>query len=607
MSLVICSNQYQENERTSNNNQAYSFKNNLGTQMKIPPNSEVAVQSVKINKDGSITIKPTDIFYIYQGDLIPATLGNIDLSNSYPVRVQLNTSKITEEVDINTFASRIQSALNRGIINLAFNGLQTVTVKRDGSGVFQGFDFKITQQNACDTTNSIPTNASPYYKGFDSYYSYSAGVFTSLGLTTIEQNRRVGILTDSPLGNVKGKFKVTLTTATGTSWGIGLRRSRFNNTGQQPRRPEYFSRSGDVFGASNIFFDYVVMGVQDAKNGNRFLRVYQSCLKEDVDHGDQAMQEERPICMREVVYYGGHNASFASVYNMSTNSASYTFVEFELNGDQLNLSIGNGSGTAALVNKTTLTTSTKANLFKPMALTTQLLYPQLWLQKPTKILTVNTFNGKSGYTFGNPARDWWARMEQEGLTNRFCKRVDTRYWANLEDADIYGYKLPNGSGVFDEADYPPVLVLTEDITDYVNTIDANCETLLGFEGQPVIDNPDYTVPTYTFTSNSAPKLTSRGSAFVRLNNFTQQSFNAGKGALSKILYHLPRFDNSGNEVGSDLFYESAEKTYVALNNSNELNINTFDIDIVTEQEVYATDLVGKTIVVLHFRQKSHKM
>jgi hypothetical protein len=57
MSLVICSNQFQANERTSNNNQAYTFKNNLFSQMKIAPNSEVAVQSVKINKDGTITIK----------------------------------------------------------------------------------------------------------------------------------------------------------------------------------------------------------------------------------------------------------------------------------------------------------------------------------------------------------------------------------------------------------------------------------------------------------------------------------------------------------------------------------------------------------------------
>ena len=611
MSLIICANRYEgTSERTSNNNQAYSFKNNLGTQMTIPKNSEIAVQSVKINKDGTITVKPSDIFYIYQGGLVgtSASFTDIDESNSYPVQVQLNETGIVQELTIDELNSRITAALNRGIINLAFNGLQTSSIKRNVStGVFEGFQLKVTQQNASDTTKRIPSTATPYWSGYENTYTYSAsGVFISQNEVTLT-TQRVAILTDYPLGNVGGKFRVDFEqgSGTGTSWGVGLRRSRNVNNGKKTyqRKPQYFGNYGDSL-ASNIFYDYVVMAVQDTKvpPANRFLRVFQSCIREGLDFGDDAMAENTPIVMREVEYYGGHSAKFATPYNMSTNfsNASYTYVEFEMNGDELVLNIGNASGSATLVNSVTQAASGKINVFKPVSLTTELLYPQLWLENKDKKLTVTNYSGKTGYTFGDPNRDWWARMEKQGLTTRFCKRVDTRYWADLADTTKYVYKRPT-AGAFAEADKPPVLILTEDTTNYVNTVNANCEQLLGFDSHSVVENPAYAKPTYTFTSNTAPEVTSRGSAFIRLNNFTQQSFNAGKGALSKILYHLPRFDNSGNATGSDLFFEPTEKTYVALNNPNDLHINSFDVDIVTEEETFASDLVGKSIVVFHIR------
>jgi hypothetical protein len=617
MSLVICSNQFQANERTSNNNQAYTFKNNLSSQMKIAPNSEVAVQSVKINKDGTITIKPSDIFYIYQGGLVGTgkTFTSMDLSNGHTVRARINNTNNIEYVSIDEFRRRLQATLNRSIFNLAFSKLSTVEIKRDVDNVFQGFNFKFTQKSSLDTANTIPSDSSAVttFNGFNSYWGYTAGAFTSSGLTTVNQEKRCAILTQLPLGNVGGKFKVTFYNAstTGTSWAVGLRRSRYNNDGKTGIHPEYFDPNGDPFLANGQFYDYVVGAFQNAKGSNRFLRVYQSCLKDGVTHGDDAMAENQPITMREIEYYGAHNADFASVYDMSTNfgaGESYEFVQFELLGDQMNLVIGGSEvSTANLVNPTTLVGSTKENVFKPMSLTTQLLYPQLWLEKQNKQMNVTTFNGRTGYTFANPDTDWWAKMESKGLTERLCKEVDTRYWANLGDASLYTYVKPNGSGAFAETDYPPVIIVSPDTVDYIKTDDANSEQLLGFDGRDVIEKGTYAAPTYTITNNSLPQLQSRGSAFIRLNNFTQQSFNAGKGGLSKILYHIPRFDNSGNQTGSDLFFEPAEKTYVALNNPNELNINSFDIDIVTENEVFAEDLVGKTIVVLHFRKQSHKM
>ena len=70
---------------------------------------------------------------------------------------------------------------------------------------------------------------------------------------------------------------------------------------------------------------------------------------------------------------------------------------------------------------------------------------------------------------------------------------------------------------------------------------------------------------------------------------------------SKILYHIPRFSNSGKEYGN-LFYEPHEKTYLALKNAEELKINELKLDIVNNDETIAEDLAGQTTICLHFRK-----
>ena len=102
---------------------------------------------------------------------------------------------------------------------------------------------------------------------------------------------------------------------------------------------------------------------------------------------------------------------------------------------------------------------------------------------------------------------------------------------------------------------------------------------------------------------TSPKLISNVSLFVRLNNFTQNTTNARRGtSTSKIVAHLPRFDNSGNETGG-LYFEPQERVYLKLNNTTELTLNQLDVDIVYDNEQLCTAITGKTIIVFHIRQK----
>ena len=72
-------------------------------------------------------------------------------------------------------------------------------------------------------------------------------------------------------------------------------------------------------------------------------------------------------------------------------------------------------------------------------------------------------------------------------------------------------------------------------------------------------------------------------------------------ALTKIVEPYTTC-SSGNETGG-LYFEPHEKTYISLNNPTELLVNSFDVDIVYENETLCTALSGKTIVCFHIREK----
>ncbi len=132
----------------------------------------------------------------------------------------------------------------------------------------------------------------------------------------------------------------------------------------------------------------------------------------------------------------------------------------------------------------------------------------------------------------------------------------------------------------------------------------NSQDIFGFS-RPIVDN-------FTATSSlgkrnfeiSADKTNRELPAianFVRVKNLTHQTFNMANKAFSKILYCIPRFDSTGSDTGN-LFFEANEKTYVKLNNTTIINVNSLDIDLVSADERIATNYVGQTVVIFHIRQ-----
>jgi len=96
MSLVICSNQVADGSSDRQNQSIYnawSFRNQLSSTYKIPANSQVALQSVKVNVDGRIVLsRQNNVFYQYFGkklNLDGATAPQIEDVPYHPLRVAL--------------------------------------------------------------------------------------------------------------------------------------------------------------------------------------------------------------------------------------------------------------------------------------------------------------------------------------------------------------------------------------------------------------------------------------------------------------------------------------------------------------------------------------
>ena len=90
-------------------------------------------------------------------------------------------------------------------------------------------------------------------------------------------------------------------------------------------------------------------------------------------------------------------------------------------------------------------------------------------------------------------------------------------------------------------------------------------------------------------------------AFIKLDSLNIESYNGATSDIGKILYGIPRFDNSGASVGS-LYFENNDRYYLKLNNVSPLLLNRMDVSIVNVDNRLVEDLFGNTVISLHIRK-----
>lgn len=620
MSLIVTSNiALEDRPETSEAFKPYSYQNRLLNTFKIPPNSEIALQSAKINKNGLFVVDRSNSgFAHYFGD--PQDV-NLDESTTQPFPAVIGAGEAFRaggktELNVDDMADEINKGINRATFHPSLiTGATTtgivVVPKYSSTLAFEGFQFTCTQQTTKTTRNAASINWTDVSRNNQYNFTQVNGTVTSTDANGFYVQNR-----EYPISQNNGSATFDFSSANTGHWMVGL--SRINTQHEDPYGgwdylPDYFNYEVGQTLLQGIFkkeqFTYADIAV--VRQGDN-IRVYQSGARTAVGSGDG-------IYMNEVQYYGAYNASFSAIYNVATNSEGYDKVTFVLENEELKIYMEGPDGEGGtkshlLADFTTLSGAgaVKNQCLNPTNAAKWALYPVCAASGGVtggKSITLNSIDHYTNYpAYAVPSYinyDWWAYSQFNNLT-RWCKELEMRDWNNYNRTT---------SGSLGNGLLAPKGVVGNGMNEYVNTlitvrsnvygedITANCNTAntLGFVGLPVSIPTSTTNTKVVIESNSVPKLISNVSLFIRLNNFTQNSVNARQGTNSKIVAHLPRFDNSGNETGG-LYFEPHEKTYLKLNNTEELLVNSFDVDFVYDNETLCSALTGKTIVCFHIRQ-----
>lgn len=156
----------------------------------------------------------------------------------------------------------------------------------------------------------------------------------------------------------------------------------------------------------------------------------------------------------------------------------------------------------------------------------------------------------------------------------------------------------------------PVALLAEDGV-YTPSQGANSRELLGFQGFPAAlqTQPPWVADAFDATRTTVQRLASgvipagvsTKSLFIRIDNLTQETINAGNGNMSRIIAHLPVSDNL--QDAGKIFYEPNSLTYLDLKNAEPMKLNFLDASVVYADEHICRSLVGSSVIVLHIREK----
>eukprot|EP01043_Picozoa_sp_COSAG02_P009279 COSAG02_NODE_313_length_24939_cov_470.394485_8_plen_629_part_00 len=626
MSLVVTSNIATEDDPSfSNVFKPFSYQNRLLNTMRIPPMSEIALQSAKINKNGLFILdRANSGFCHYFGTAIEDLHDNdIENSTTQPFRAVIGAGEAfragdkKNEVNIDDMANEInkgidQAAFHPSLITSETTTGMAVTPLYDGtSASFKGFKFVATQQTAKTTRAEADITWTDISKnnGYTDFTTTNGSITGTSRQGFYVQNR------EYPISQNAGTCTFNFSDANTGNWMVGLSRINTQRNLGPPGYdylPPYMMDTNTASLKNPLFIrgQYRYADICVLRFGDE-LRVYQS--------GARSMANSDGIYMNPVTYFGAHNTKFGTVYNLGTNGNKYRKVKFTLSNEELRIDMIREDGTVDLLcDYTTLKAAgaTKNLCLNPTNAAKWAMYPVCAGGNRTnaaytnQTIALESVDHYTAYPTYDETKyfnyDWWGWSQQYGETI-FCNKLERRDWNNFSrttsphGAGANGLLAPkgvNGSGGMDGYDS---IIITARSAAYGNsTNECNTQFTLGFSGDP-ISNPTTTNLASTNESTSTPQLVSNISLFIRLNNFTQNSVNARQGTNSKIIAHLPRFDNSGNETGG-LYFEPHEKTYLSLNNPEEILINSFDVDIVYDNETLCTALTGKTIVCFHIRQ-----
>jgi len=507
MSYVVCSNSTDDNKVLTGIASPNSFQNFFRSPLEIEPNSEIAVESVKINRADKFDIVEEDQFFIYFGEeLSSVTVSGSVSTNAVSVRIS------TGSYDRNTFAVALTNAINSVPLNPAINGGCLVTVK-ETANVFEGFDFKFTMKGKADKVDiSASITPSQASDGNATTIKFnSTQVFTRNDLRAFEyieatstinccQTRQASVLdyadsqkryfmSDSvarfqtqPLCNGEGHYVLDLQANNASfSWMTGLSRptSPYYNYGY----PKYLTQvkqnsgaKGARFLSGGIMCDYWV-------EWSNACTTTGGIDKLSVKHWGKQTDPQQWI-PTEIEYWTNASSPFSGSNAIDTtkmNASGIEYVIFKLVGNELQLYL---SQTPTIISgksfhlvdssKTKDTTIAKYN-FPPLGNSEEFLSPVIGMTNSAQsfiIENLETYDNIPKFSFPTTASfrttrdfmpradnpllagsDWWSQAEVSSRGQKEIRfnelRPATLWYANKDAIANYRFKGLNASGTMD--------------------------------------------------------------------------------------------------------------------------------------------------------------
>ena len=637
MSLIITSNTPNNDiqETTAGINRSFSYTNHLQGTLRIPKESQIAVQSVKLNKDGNMMLnKYNSKFGFYFGRKGQDWLVTSDNNPTQDIEnnsLMIPAFILPEEdrernmsLSTNDLAQQIQKSF-RKVLNcpnlcetdddLVNPGVKVTPIRNASQQGFTGFEWKIQQTPSASATSRSAswTNFNELGQGLAtvSVPAGTPGPGTEILNTTTDRICVVG--TDYPLSLTQGTFNCSLGTHRDGSdyeeFSIGLSRCNGLDTGDSgDQAPFYWTHIGTKDG---IFFDWRVCSVENV-DGEHDIRVYHSVAGENGTFTEVEFEYWNDFAGPRVPWGGQGNDG------MTWEGEEFENVKFIINNERVTLILEGSQGNKTITDGDGGGDSNGDQNMKPVGPTTRWLFPKLILADG-KQMTVRSYSGldvvvSAGvpYVYGKcQDLDWYNERNCDGGQTE-CEILDKQlvYYYNstnvLQVIDLIVNQMgtvtdPVSGYHLLQNDARIVTAPTDEY--YLGDIGLNSQYIFGFRNQgdaePISGNRG-NLPIMTWQSSSVPVLISKESIFVRLKNFPITSVNFSKAAMSNILYHVPTFSNSGQETGS-LHFEPAEMVYLDINNTEDLYISTMEVDMVYGDETLAVGLAGKTTVVFHIR------
>jgi len=284
-------------------------------------------------------------------------------------------------------------------------------------------------------------------------------------------------------------------------------------------------------------------------------------------------------------------------------------VEFKILNEQVTIDFTNDSGSVFTL--TDGTSATSASNVKGINMNTRFLYPKVTLPASGTI-TISKFEGVNitGFNYGDQILDSNGDVQNlymdyyAFVTNNYLN-PELQWWILAREMDCnyagaIDFTDQTGLDAFGLSSYQPAIFTAAD-SNYEFTGEANTGNLFGFTNRnPALKTGQQSVAPYQFNwvSDDIPTQTDTQSIFVRINNLTHETYNMSVGNYSKIIYHLPAFNNQGQTAGT-FWYQANPMVYININNPEPLFINDLSIDLVKSDETLADELLGKTIIVFH--------